>query len=139
MLNKAYSSCSCYSLFWCSLSHPFKNKLSVPIAAFTKIDKYQHHSWNTDALQQLSYNLCVGVITHRDLSTLLIAIEGSKLVSKHIKMPQRTFSTLHNQDLVIWAALLELVENFVLLCVCVRVRACTRVWKLAPTFISWLR
>lgn len=101
-------------LFWFPLSHSFKNKLSVPIAAFTKVDKYQHHGWNTKAqCQQLSYNLWVGVIAHRDLSTLLIAIEGSKLISKHIKMPQRTFSALHNQDLVIF------VVNFALpYCVC---------------------
>lgn len=100
-------------LFWFSLFHPFRNRPSVPIAA--KIDKYQHHGWNTKVpCQQLSYNLCVGVITYRDLSTLLIATEGSKLVSKHIKMPQRTSSALHNQDLVIWAALLGPVVNVAL-------------------------
>lgn len=113
------------SLSWCPLFHLFENKLFVPMEALTKTDKYQHHGWNTKAqCQQLSHNLCVGVITHRDLRVLLIAIKGSKLVSKQIKMPLRISSVQHNQDLVIWAALLGLVVNFAL-AYCM--------WKLVPT------
>lgn len=42
--------------------------------------------------------------------------EGSRLVSKRIKTPQRASSVLHNQDLVIRAALLGPVVSVSLSC-----------------------
>lgn len=91
----------------------FWKQASVPIVTFSNTDKYQYHGWNTKAqYQQLFYNLCVGVILHRDLCTSIIATEGNKLASKHIKNPQKIYSNLKNQDLVVWAALLGLIVNF---------------------------